>query len=55
MDSEIKKRGGALYARRLKTGVSLDPSTLEAAIYALLEANNTETDAHCVRIPLPHR
>jgi len=35
--------------------VSLDPSTLQAAIYALLDANNIETDAHCVHVSmLPH-
>ena len=35
--------------------MSLDPSTLQAAIYALLDANNIETDAHCVHVSmLPH-
>ena len=30
----------------------MDPSTLQAAIYALLDANNMETDAHCVRVSI---
>ena len=35
--------------------MSLDPSTLQAAIYALLDANNIETDAHSVNVSmLPH-
>ena len=35
--------------------MSLDPSTLQAAIYALLDANNIETDAHCANVSmLPH-
>ena len=35
--------------------MSLDPSTLQAAIYALLDANNIEIEAHCVNVSmLPH-
>jgi len=40
---------------RVGEGGSLDSSTLQAAIYASLDANNIETDAHCVHVSmLPH-
>ena len=35
--------------------MSLGPSTLQMAIYALFDANNIETGGHCVRVSmLPH-